>query len=162
LRSTIAGVARRYGAIEPQRLVHESLRRLISAMVVDLVGETRRRLERCRPADADAVRALGRPVVAFSDGMALAVQALREFLHVHMYSHDKVRRMALKAQRVVKELFAALLERPECLPPAWQARAGASGSPETAVAIADYVAGMTDRFALDEHARLFTLTSREP
>lgn len=154
-------VARTHPDLEPQRLVHESLRRLIDAMVVDLVEETERRVALQRLADSDAVRALAQPLAAFSPQMARAIQALRGFLHVHMYSHYRVKRMAMKARRVVQELFEALLRQPDCLPPEWQARAGAPGEPGTALAIADYIAGMTDRFALDEHDRLFDLTSRE-
>jgi dGTPase len=160
--ATFGGVAEAYPDLEPQRLVHESLRRLIDSMVMDLVEEAGRRLAKADPADADAVRSLGRPVVAFSPAMAAALQALREFLQVHMYTHYKVRRMALKAQRVVRALFESLLEEPECLPPDWRARAGLPGEAATALAIGDYIAGMTDRFALDEYDRLLNLSSRTP
>jgi dGTPase len=159
--STFGGIAARWPGIEQPRLVHEGLRRLIDAMVVDLVEETELRVGDAGPRDVAEVRAAGRPLVAFSEDMARALQALRDFLHVHMYSHYRVKRMALKARRVVKELFAAFMAQPDCLPPAWQARAAGPGEPETAQAIADYIAGMTDRFALDEHDRLFNLTSRE-
>ena len=77
-----------------------------------------------------------------------------------MYSHYKVKRMARKARRVVRELFEGLHDQPDCLPPEWQARAGTGDDARIAEAIADYIAGMTDRFALDEHDRLFNLTSR--
>ena len=158
---TFSEVASGYTDLELPRLVHESLRRLIDAMVVDLVEETDRRVLADRPEDVWAVRGLERPLVAFSARMGRALQALRGFLHVHMYSHYRVKRMALKAQRVVQELFEAFLRQPDCLPPEWQARAGGPGESRTALAIADYIAGMTDRFALDEHDRLFNLTSRE-
>jgi len=154
-------VAKRYPGLERQRLIHESLRRLIHTMVVDLVEETGRRLAADRPEDADAVRALQRPVVAFSEEVAEPLQALRRFLYAHMYSHYRVRRMQLKAQRVVRELFEALLAEPQCLPPDWRVRAEPAGGEQAARAIADYIAGMTDRYALDEHDRLFKLTSRE-
>jgi dGTPase len=150
----------RHPGIERPRLVHETLRRLIDAMVVDLVEETARRLAAAAPASADEVRTLGRPVVGFSPNVAKPLQELRRFLQEHMYSHYKVKRMALKARRVVQELFAELLAQPDCLPPDWQARAGGPGETVTAHAIADYIAGMTDRYALDEHDRLFKLTSR--
>jgi dGTPase len=74
-----------------------------------------------------------------------------------MYSHYKVNRMARKARQVVRELFEGLLANPECLPPDWRARGGASGEATTALAIGDYIAGMTDRFAQVEHARLAEL-----
>ena len=99
-------------------------------------------------------------MAAFSAPIAEALAGLRSFLHAHMYNHYKVRRMSLKAQRIVEELFDGLLREPDCLPPAWRARAGAPGAPRTVEAIADYIAGMTDRYALDEHDRLFNLTAR--
>ena len=152
-----AEVAARYPEVERARLINESRRRLINHMVVDMVEETARRLAALRPADADAVRAHDRPVVGFSPAVAEPLQQLRSFLHSRMYCHYKVRRMQRTARQVVRELFAVLLEQPDCLPPDWQARAAAPGEARTAEAIADYLAGMTDRFALDEHGRLFTL-----
>ncbi len=100
-------------------------------------------------------------MVAFSPPIADALVGLRGFLHARMYNHYKVRRMSLKAQRIVEELFDGLLREPDCLPPAWRARASGPGAPRTVEAIADYIAGMTDRYALDEHDRLFKLTVRD-
>ncbi len=156
----LAEVKERHPGLERPRLIHESLRRLIDAMVVDLVGESERRLARLRPRDAAAIRALDEPVIGFSPAMAQPLQELRGFLHRHMYNHYKVKRMSLKARRVVAELFDGLLAQPDCLPPDWQARAGVPGDAATAEAIGDYIAGMTDRFALDEHDRMFKLTNR--
>ena len=156
----LSAVAARYPGLEDPRLIHESLRRLIDAMVVDLVEETTRRLEALRPADVDAIRAQARPVVGFSPNVEEPLQELRGFLQARMYSHYKVKRMARKARRVVRELFEGLHDQPDCLPPDWQARAGGGDDARCAEAIADYIAGMTDRYALDEHDRLFNLTSR--
>ena len=153
-------VAGLHPGLELARLVHETLRRLIDTLVADLVGETGQRLAVLEPASADDIRGSDRPVAAFSAPIAEALAGLRSFLHVHMYNHYKVRRMSLKAQRIVEDLFDALLREPDCLPPAWRARAGAPGAPRTVEAIADYIAGMTDRYALDEHDRLFNLTAR--
>ena len=122
-----------------------------------MVEETARRLAALQPAGAAVVRAHDRPVVGFSPGVAEPLRQLRAFLHGRMYCHFKVRRMQRTARLVVRELFAVLLEHPDCLPPDLLARAGAPGDARTAEAIADYIAGMTDRFALDEHERLFTL-----
>jgi dGTPase len=158
----LQGVTRRYPGAEPQRLVHETLRRLIGAMVVDLVEESRRRLAEAAPSRADEIRALGRPVVGFSPQVAEPLQELRGFLQDRMYSHYKVQRMAQKARGVVHDLFSGLLDRPERLPHDWRARLGDPGEARTAQAIADYIAGMTDRFALEEHERLRNPTSREP
>jgi dGTPase len=153
-------VAARYPGIETARLVHESLRRLIDAMVVDLVEETRRRLSLLDPPDVDAIRGQRQPVVGFSARIGRPLPEIRHFLQARMYSHYKVKRMARKARQVVRELFDVLHEQPDCLPSDWRARAGEAGDAPTAEAIADYIAGMTDRFALDEHDRLFNLASR--
>jgi dGTPase len=157
---TLESVAGRYPGLEEARLIHETLRRLIRAMVVDLVEETARRLSDLRPADVDAIRAHREPVAGFSPAVGRSLQTLRGFLYSRMYNHDKVKGMQRQARRVVRELFAGLLERPGCLPPDWQARAGAPGDARTAEAIGDYIAGMTDRFALDEHDRLLQSPGR--
>ena len=91
----------------------------------------------------------------FSAEMSANDKALKAFLFERMYRHYKVNRMASKARRIVQEIFALLLAEPECLPTEWRALVGRPGSKETARLVADYIAGMTDRFALDEHARLF-------
>jgi dGTPase len=158
--ATVDAVASQHPGLEKPRLVHETLRRLIDALVADLVEETERRLTMLAPGSADDIRAGDSPVAAFSPPITEALAGLRSFLHAHMYNHYKVRRMSLKAQRIVEELFDGLLREPDCLPPAWRARAGTPGAPRTVEAIADYIAGMTDRYALDEHDRLFNLTAR--
>jgi dGTPase len=131
-------------------------------MVSDLVQETERRLADCKPASAAALRALDRPVVAFSPETGEAIRRLREFLRRHMYDHYKVMRMARKAQRVVVELFEAFFACPDCLPPEWSVLAFDAGEADRAQAISDYIAGMTDRYALQEHDRLFKFTKRDP
>jgi dGTPase len=147
-------VARRYPGLDEPRLIHESIRRMIDRMVRDMVAETRARLHDCGCKSADDVRALGRPVAAFSAAMQDNDRALKRFLYERMYRHYRVNRMSHKARRVVRELFQLFLAEPECLPSEW--RAAASGEPaERARTVADYLAGMTDRFALDEHRRLF-------
>ncbi|MEM7022750.1 MAG: deoxyguanosinetriphosphate triphosphohydrolase [Pseudomonadota bacterium] len=146
--------------LERSRLIHETLRRLIDAMVADLVEESQRRLATLQAERVEDIRRGPRSVVAFSPAIADALAELRRFLHARMYNHYTVKRMSLKAQRIVEELFDGLLTEPDCLPPAWRARAGGPGSPRTVEAIADYIAGMTDRFAVDEHDRLFKLTYR--
>jgi dGTPase len=155
----IAEAEAAYPGIGADRLQHETIRRLINRMVADLVAESARRLAGAAPADADAIRRLGAPVIAFSAGMAAANAAIKAFLFARMYRHFRVNRMTSKARRVVSELFAALLAEPNCLPTEWQDAAGAPGDARTAALVCDYVAGMTDRFALDEHRRLFDLTA---
>jgi dGTPase len=148
-------VARTYPGLEQDRLIGESIRRLIDQMVSDLLVETRARLESARPRSADDVRRLGRPVVAFSDAMVGQARGLREFLFERMYRHYKVNRMTSKARRVVGDLFQIFLDEPNCLPAEWYGRADGPRTQRTARLVADYIAGMTDRFALKEHRRLF-------
>jgi dGTPase len=147
-------VSRRYPGLETTRGIPESIRRLIDAFVNDVLAETGRRLDAAKPRSADAVRALGRPVVGFSPRMAEENQALREFLYERMYRHPRVKAMTDNARKVVRELFAQMLARPELLPEGWRAKADGAGGTGTARLVADYIAGMTDRFALDEHVRL--------
>ncbi|HEX6979371.1 MAG TPA: deoxyguanosinetriphosphate triphosphohydrolase [Alphaproteobacteria bacterium] len=152
-----AEVAARHPGLEEDRLIGESIRRLIDRMVMDLLAETRRRLLTWRPRSPDEVRRLGQPVVAFSTELAEQLKHLREFLFKRMYRHYKVNRMTSKARRVVAELFELFLKEPNCLPDEWRRRADGAGTPKTARLVADYIAGMTDRFALKEHQRLFDL-----
>jgi dGTPase len=150
-----AEVAARHPDIEEPRLIHEAIRRLIDRMVNDLVAETRTRIAAARVTSADDIRALGRPVASFSDAMRANDRALRAFLMERMYRHYRVRRMQAKANRVVSELYAFFCADPLCLPTEWRAQARTPNDAATARTVADYIAGMTDRFALDEHWRLF-------
>ncbi|MFQ5957789.1 MAG: deoxyguanosinetriphosphate triphosphohydrolase [Alphaproteobacteria bacterium] len=150
-----AEVAHEHPGIDQTRLIHESVRRMIGAMVDDLVAETRRRLAAAAPASADDVRRLGRPVVAFSDDMATHDRALKAFLHEHMYRHDRVTGKREDAQRAVRALFEAFLAEPGRMPAGWRERATGADTPDTARVVADYIAGMTDRYAFDEHDRIF-------
>jgi dGTPase len=147
-------VARRYPGLDEPRLVHEAIRRLIDRMVRDLVTETGRRLADSGVETVDELRRLGKPVAAFSEEMRNHERALKRFLYERMYRHYRVNRMSSKARRVVRELFQLFLAEPECLPGEWRALTGGN-EPETVRIVADYLAGMTDRFALDEHRRLF-------
>ncbi len=152
-----AAVRQSYPDLDRSRLVHEVVRRMIGVMVDDILAESRRRLDAAGCASAGDVRALGRPVIAFSMDMAANDRTLKQFLYRRMYRHYKVNRMASKARRVVRELFALFVAEPECLPDDWRARCNGVRSRETARAVADYIAGMTDRYALREHERLFDL-----
>ena len=140
--------------------IHEVVRRMIGIMILDLIAETKRRIAEFSPRSADEVRRLGRPLVAFSDGMRANDSALRQFLFVNMYRHVTVNRMTSKGRRVVKDLFRLLFAEPECLPPEWRRLADGKGTTKTARVVADYIAGMTDRFALDEHRRLFDMQEK--
>jgi dGTPase len=149
-----AEVRRSYPNTEEARQINEAVRRLIDHMVNDLVSETRGRLAQAKPRSAEEVRGLGAPVVAFSEEMRKNDRALRDFLFARMYRHDKVNRKTEQVQEVVRALFAHYLADPRALPVDWQAGAGPAGSRQTARVAADYIAGMTDRFALGEHRKL--------
>jgi dGTPase len=154
------GVASRYPGIEEPRLIHESIRRLIDRMVGDLISETCARLADSALGSVDEVRALNAPIVDFSDEMRRNDRALKEFLFERMYRHHRVKRMSSKAHRVVHDLFALYLAEPQRLPREWRELAAGPNEPSTARVAADYLAGMTDRFALDEHHRLFDTHAR--
>ncbi|GAB4393397.1 MAG: deoxyguanosinetriphosphate triphosphohydrolase [Kiloniellaceae bacterium] len=153
----LAKVEARYPGLEEARRIHETIRRLIDLMVSDLLAETRRRIAEHRPDSAAAVRALPAPLVAFSDEMRQNDRALRDFLFTRMYRHYKVNRMTTKVKRVVGELFEHYQARPDCLPTEWQAAARDLDEAGRARLVADYIAGMTDRYALDEHAKNFDI-----
>ena len=151
----------RYPNLERSRLIHESVRRMINRMVTDLIAETRKRLAAAAPKSVDDIRALDAPVVAFSDTMRANDRALKDFLFEKMYRHYKVNRMTSKARRVVQDLFTLFLAEPGCLPAEWQLLTDGAGNPTTAIVVADYIAGMTDRYALEEHQRLFDVYTKQ-
>ena len=144
--------------VPPSRLRHETVRRVIDAMVTDVLAETERRVAELAPRDALAVRHAKRPVVAFGPAMAEANRAIKEFLFARLYRHWRVNRMTAKARRLTRELFALLHADPALLPDDWRGRAGdVPGSGRAAMAVCDYIAGMTDRFARQEYVRLTDL-----
>jgi dGTPase len=160
VRDVCEEVERQYPRLEPQRFIHEAIRRLINRMVTDLAGQTRANIAASGVEIVDDVRGLGRPIAAFSETMVAHNRELKAFLMKHMYRHYKVNRMSSKARRVVGELFAIFHAEPECLPTAWRKQVNAAGSRECAVIVADFIASMTDRFAIDEHRRLFDLSAK--
>jgi dGTPase len=123
-------------------------------MVNDLLAETRNRLRGTGASTPDEVRRLGRPVAAFSTAMAANDRALKAFLFERMYRHERVLRRSDEARRAVADLFTRLFAEPGLLPAQWRLRAGDRDPARAARLVADYIAGMTDRFALDEHKRL--------
>lgn len=151
-------VLQRYPDLPARRMAHETIRRMINRLVGDLVESTRAQLEADAPADIDAVRAAGHPFVAFSEAVRDQNLALKRFLRTNLYQHYRVHRMTLKARRVVRGLFDAFFSDLRLLPPSFAAAAhrmeAARGEPGRARAVADYVAGMTDRYAISEYERL--------
>jgi dGTPase len=118
-----------------------------------VVKESAARLAALAPKDVDAIRDAG-PVIGLSGGMAAANREVKAFLFARMYRHWRVNRMTHKAQLVTKSLGILLLERPDLLPDEWRQRAGQGGSAQAAEIVRDYVAGMTDRYAMQEYSRL--------
>jgi len=157
---TFAEVEKRYPDLDFSRTVHEVVRRTIGMMVEDILDESRKRLADANPKTADDVRNFGEPLIAFSDDMAKNDRELKQFLFPNMYRHYKLNRMTSKAKRVVQDLFALFLAEPGTLPSEWQVGVSKPGEAQTARVVADYIAGMTDRHALDEHRRLFDLQAR--
>jgi dGTPase len=148
----VADVEGSVGALPMSRFIGETMRRTIDRMVSDLLSATRARLAEGRIADAEGVRRAGRASACFSPAMAAAMEGLRAFLHARMYRHERVNRVRAHAARVVGDLFRHFLADPARLPEDWRQRAATSPGPRL---VADYIAGMTDKFALETHARLF-------
>ena len=144
----------RYAGAEGARLTNEVTRRLIAAMIEDVAAETDRRVTRFDIRSIEDVRAANSPVASFSPSMAVADAALKEFLTSRMYRTQRVLSIMDQAQGVVRDLFAHFLEQPGDLPVEW-ARGLSADDPERARRIADFIAGMTDNFALSEHRRFF-------
>ena len=138
--------------LDARRLVHETVRRMISTLVVDLTRQTARNLREFAPQSVDDVQAAP-PLVAFSTTLERQQQELKKFLYTNLYRHYQVCRMTAKARRVVTDLFEAFLADPRLLPPQFQT-GSAQQRPRM---VADYIAGMTDRYAMREHRRLFAI-----
>ena len=150
-------VLRLYPRLEQDRLVHETVRRVMSAMVYDVVSETRRRAETLKPRSAEEVRNLGEWLVCFGQQMQENNRVLQSFLNERMYRHEKIEEIMDRARRVVRALFEAYMNDPKLLPQNWQADAHPSETARYARQVCDFIAGMTDRYALEQHKRLFDL-----
>jgi dGTPase len=135
-----------------RRTIHETVRRMINTLIVDLIEESSRRIEAAAPRTVDDVR-MAPPLIAFSEPVRREADALKSFLRENLYRHYQVARMTNKARRIVRELFAAFWDDVRLLPTDYRERAES----ERARTIADYVAGMTDRYAIREHRRLFAV-----
>ena len=150
-----AAVEAKYPGLDAYRRRHEALRRVFGVMVEDVIINSTALLKAAAPDDATAVRHLGAPVIRFSDGLWQELRQIREFLFARMYRAPSVMEMRRRVTGVVEELFAFFLESPEHLPEQWR-RDIENATNETALArlVSDYIAGMTDRFARQSHARL--------
>jgi dGTPase len=154
----LAGIRARHPGLDNTRAVHELVRALIAAMIEDVIAETTERLRVLAPATADGVRHAEHPVGAFSAAMATADAAIKDFLLPRMYRHARVARIMAEAEGVVENLFAHYAENPGDLPTEWAQGLEVGDAAARLRRIADFIAGMTDRYALIEHARLFEQT----
>jgi dGTPase len=147
-------VRKRYPDLEDRRLIYEIIRRMIGAVVTDLIEETRRNIEVAAPASIDDVREGKNPLVAMSDVMYEQHAGLKRFLHKHLYSHEQKLEMTKKVQAMIQDLFTVYMDDIGRMPPQFTAAAGGVAAAERARVVADYIAGMTDRYAIAAHETL--------
>jgi dGTPase len=140
------------------RAVYEVTRRMITAMVSDVVMESRRRLRELAPDSPDDIRRAENAVVSFSPAMTSDLAALKEFLFAHVYRHPRVMAVMQGAEKILAELFQRYLEKPSLMPHAWAQASEAAEPARRARLVADFVSGQTDRYAIAEHRRLFAAT----
>jgi dGTPase len=159
-----AEVLARYPALAGRRLVYEIVRRMINHLVTDLIDSSRARLQEAGVRSIAEVRAHAGPLIGFSEATRDSNYSLKTFLREQLYKHYKVRRMTAKARRVVRELFAAFIDDPSLMPDEHEDTGkrleSLLGPAGRARAVADYIAGMTDRYAILEHTRLFDPSER--
>ena len=149
-----------FGDLEDSRLISELVRQIVNTLAEDIISESTRRLSKIQPAHSEDIKNSKQPVVAFSEKLTPRIRELREFLFARMYRHYKVNRMASKAKRVIGELFDLFMEEPSVLPDEWRFLGKRNVKSNQARLIADYIAGMTDRYALLEYDRLFDFKAK--
>jgi len=161
LHDVMSGVRTEYPDIADRYLIQETKRDMIGVMVDDVMEQTRGRLAEVKPESPDDIRMAGKQVVAFSPEMHEKVKVLKGFLYKRMYKHYTINRIGVKVERIIGDLFKAFHKNYMLLPDNWQRRIEKSGALENeqlrARIVADYIAGMTDRYAIREHERLFDL-----
>jgi dGTPase len=150
----LADIERDYRQLPPDRKTHELIRRLITRMIEDVIGESLARIDALAPVSADDIRAAGQPVIGFSADFAAADRAIKAKLDAEVYRHRRVMQVMESAEAVVQRLFDRYWSDPAALPQEWRPSADA-GDRMRARRVADFLAGMTDRFALGEYVRLF-------
>jgi len=143
---------RLYPAASERRRINETVRRMINALVLDLIAQSQANIAQAAPASIADVRRAP-PLIAYSETARVESLVLKRFLRDHLYQHYQVQRMSAKGRRIIRELFESFMEDARLLPPQYQAKAAA----DRARAVADYISGMTDRYAMREHRRLFTV-----
>ena len=144
--------------LETQRAIYEVNRRMISAMIADAVCESRNRLAGLADQSLAGVRAASAPVVGHSAQRRAEAQGLKDYLFANVYRHPRVMAVMAAAETIVRDLFERFVHEPGEMPESWRASAERDGQAARAAVVADFVAGMTDRYALKEHRRLFDAT----
>ncbi|MDH3952827.1 MAG: deoxyguanosinetriphosphate triphosphohydrolase [Gammaproteobacteria bacterium] len=147
-------VTRRYPGLEDRRLIYEIIRRMINTVVTDIIETTKRSLDEAGPESIDDVRAAGRPLVGFSAEIGGQHRLLKQFLHQHLYGHEQKLEMTRKVQTVLRDLFETFMSDVSRMPAEFAAAAGRGDAAARARVVADYIAGMTDRYAFAEHRRI--------
>jgi dGTPase len=147
-------VHRRYPGLAMRRAVYETLRRMINDVVSDLIESSRAALREAGVASIDAVRRCDRPLITYGDDIRAQSLELKRFLRRHLYAHEQVRRVSEQAASVITDLFDEFMNDVRLLPPQFRDKASTGGAGDRARVVADYIAGMTDRYAFREHARL--------
>jgi len=154
----LAGVRERYPTLDPVRTGHELMRRQITIMVEDVITEAQRRISEDAPGSPEEARAASRPMLAFSERLRTEEKALKKFLYANLYRHPEVMAVRAEAERVVADLFDAYFADPDRMPEGWRGVLTRAGDAVKARHVADFLAGMTDTYALKEHRRLFDHT----
>ena len=153
----LSGVLKLYPGLERSRIIHETVRRVISAMVTDVVAQTKKNCADASVKSSDDVRAQKRPMVQFAPQMAENNRVLQAFLSTRMYRHERVLEIMERAQRVIRDLFEAFMNDAALLPEDWREENIQGDRSHYARQVCDFLAGMTDRYALEQHKRLFDL-----
>ena len=157
-REILQSVRDRYPALDPVRAGHELMRRQITAMVEDVIANATSNIAALKPGSADDVHRAGRPIVTFSAEMTAAEKVLKEFLYKNLYRHPNVMRVRADAEKVVRDLFDAYFADPAIMPEGWREVLVQAEDHVKARHVCDFLAGMTDTYALKEHRRLFDRT----
>ena len=147
-------VREQYPRLEDRRLIYEIIRRMIGAVVGDLIEETRRRIDATNPGSIDDVREAEKPLVTMSDAIYEQHQSLKKFLNKHLYRHEQKLAMTRKVQAIVEDLFSAYMDDVKNMPEEFSKAASSADGSIRARIVADYIAGMTDRYAISAHEAL--------
>jgi dGTPase len=158
LNELLCEIESRYPGLETSRRIHELTRRVITRFVEDVTQEADRRLQALAPESPEAIRDAEQAIVCFSKEMAVADRTIKDFLYPRVYRHPKVMDVRAQADNILRNLFERFMRDPSCMPEEWRPGFEGADEPRLARRIADYIAGMTDRYAVLEHLRLFDTT----